>query len=219
MYEADATDAENNFHGGGKTWLLDASIDEKTFSTDPDTNNFEAGQIITLLNFDTENNTSEYALNIYVGTDEDMDGVIDDFETGDGTEASEGSSPDLDDSDGDGLPDSVEDKNRNGIWDKDDNETSAYLADSDEDGLDDWFEVRGDETYENDFDTNPLEADTDGDGLPDGDEDANHNGVWEGYLRETSPLLADSDGDGINDDKDDCPSIYNPGQEDFYCQE
>ena len=30
--------------------------------------------------------------------------------------------------------------------------------------------------------------------------------------------LTDSDGDGIADNIDTCPTIYNPGQESWYCQ-
>ena len=40
--------------------------------------------------------------------------------------------------------------------------------------------------------------DTDGDGLLDGEEDANHDGVWD-VGSETNPCDADTDGDGMDD--------------------
>ena len=61
--------------------------------------------------------------------------------------------------------------------------------DSDGDGLSD--------SLENSWCTNPLDVDSDNDGIPDGVEDANHNGmVDEG---ETDPCNADTDGDGTQD--------------------
>jgi YD repeat-containing protein len=45
--------------------------------------------------------------------------------------------------------------------------------------------------------TDPYDADTDDDGIPDGDEDANHNGQVD--PGETDPCNPDTDGDGIQD--------------------
>lgn len=172
---------------------------------------------ISALTQDDEGNTSEFALNTSLGVDGDADGIIDALETGTGAAADESSSPTSVDTDGDGLPDSVEDRNKNGLCDQDLGETCAYLADTDGDGVSDWAETHGDGMYDPGYDTNPLSADTDGDGIPDGDEDKNHNGIWDGYLKETSPLLKDSDGDGRPDNNDICPSIPNPGQEPWFC--
>ena len=122
------------------------------------------------------------------------------------------------DTDGDGLPDPVEDLNRNGVWEPERGETSAFERDTDGDGLSDAAETHGDGIYHPGIDTDPLKTDSDGDGLPDGQEDANDNGVWDGYLGETSPHLADSDGDHHPDNEDNCPAIANPGQEPWYCQ-
>jgi outer membrane protein OmpA-like peptidoglycan-associated protein len=103
------------------------------------------------------------------------------------------------DSDLDGLPDGIEDANRNG----------DYNFDRDEDGV---FEPdEGDET-------DPLSADTDGDGLPDGleidaygsdpymqdsDADSLLDGEEHSLRRSTrdclEPAVADSDYDGLDD--------------------
>ena len=113
------------------------------------------------------------------------------------------------DTDGDGLPDSVEralgldptkpDTNGNGVLDGNEDYdgdglsnlaeiilgTDPKRADTDGDGLSDGAEV-----YQ--YGTNPLKVDTDMDGLSDGDE----------IKRGTNPLLADSDGDGWNDESE-----------------
>ena len=47
--------------------------------------------------------------------------------------------------------------------------------------------------------TDPTNPDTDGDGVPDGVEDANHNGAYEPELGETSPLVNDAGHDGGGD--------------------
>lgn len=205
-------------YGGGNSHYGDFDLSGMTYSVTPDVVALPTGQVMTTLTFDDEGNTSEYAMNIEVGFDADLDGIVDQYEQGDGTPSSGGSRDDNPDSDSDGLPDSAEDHNRNGIWDQELGETCAYNSDSDRDGLSDWAEVRGDGVYDEGFDTDPLDGDTDADGLADGAEDANQNGVWEGYLGETSPLLTDSDDDGDADNGDNCPVIYNPGQESWYCQ-
>ncbi|MEP7219113.1 MAG: hypothetical protein ABI876_09365 [Bacteroidota bacterium] len=80
------------------------------------------------------------------------------------------------DSDGDGIPDGVE----NSITHTDPNN-----ADTDGDGLSDGLEV-------NTYKTNPLVSDSDGDGLSDGQEILTPG-------RRTDPLRADTDEDGISD--------------------
>jgi hypothetical protein len=110
-------------------------------------------------------------------------------------EATLGTDPFDLDSDDDGIPDGVEDANRNGLVDPD--ETNPAQRDSDGDGLTDGVErgltsgvgdpdgegpLRATEPtlFTADADpastTSPLLADTDGDGIGDGQEDANRNG-------------------------------------------
>ena len=124
------------------------------------------------------------------------------------------------DSDGDGLPDHVEQHgwlvtveltNRDGVFDRratqDRDVTSDPLnADTDGDGLDDFTE--------RELATDPRNADTDGDGLSDErefnlhfsnpvDQDTDEDQL-DDYLEvtfyKTSPILEDTDGDGLNDD-------------------
>jgi YD repeat-containing protein len=99
------------------------------------------------------------------------------------------------DSDDDGIPDGLEDKNRNGIVDP--GETDPCNPDTDGDGIQDGTELgyttpvpdpdgpgpmKGTDIaiFQPDLDpattTNPLLKDTDGDGIDDGVEDANRNG-------------------------------------------
>jgi|GEM_PF-3793988 len=91
------------------------------------------------------------------------------------------------DTDGDGLKDGDEDKNRNGRFDAE--ETDPLKADTDEDGLKDGTEIASG--------LDPLDLDSDNDGLGDGMEDANHNGRVDGG--ELSPKKFDSDSDGLSD--------------------
>lgn len=203
-------------HGGGEIFYGSSVVSHQSFRIGPDDHfqSFEDQQVTTLT-FDERDNTSEFSLNVLAGSDHDLDGIVDSLEMGDGTPGSHGSSSTLTDSDGDGLPDSVEDANRNGRWDPELGETSAYNSDTDGDGLSDWTETHGDGHYDIGIDTDPLNPDTDLDGLRDGDEDRNGNGVWD--TDETSPLIPDSDGDGIIDSRDNCPGIPNPGQEPWFC--
>lgn len=203
-------------HGGGDFFLTDAAIQDWNFEIPVAI--LKTGDWTTTLTFDGNANTSEFSLNLPVHADEDLDGVVDFLEKGDGTPASGGSFSREADSDKDSLPDPVEDRNRNGVWDRHLGETSSYNPDSDNDLLSDWAEVHGDGVYDAGTDTNPLDPDTDGDGLLDGQEDANGNGIWDGYLGESSPLLIDSDADGFADSVDTCKVIFNPGQEPWYCE-
>jgi MYXO-CTERM domain-containing protein len=103
------------------------------------------------------------------------------------------------DSDADGLADGAEDANRdgqvnfdpnsNGVFEPGDGEeTDPANADTDQDGLDDGWEL-------NAYDTDPYVPDTDQDGLLDGEEHQLRRSTH-GCL---DPALADSDFDGLDD--------------------
>lgn len=100
------------------------------------------------------------------------------------TEPANPTSPVLADTDGDGIPDGVEDANQNGH--RGAGETNPASTDSDGDGLSDYDEI-------NTHGTHPAKADTDGDGLPDGLEIA--NGL--------DPNNPDTDGDACLDGDED----------------
>jgi hypothetical protein len=70
------------------------------------------------------------------------------------------------DSDGDGIPDRVEDANENGM--RDPGETDRFLADSDGDALPDGVEDANRNGKVDEGETSPLNADSDGDFRPDG---------------------------------------------------
>ena len=110
------------------------------------------------------------------------------------------------DTDGDGIPDGIEDWNRNGWVDGD----GAIIQPGWDPWLDrDWPDGEWDALW---TETDPNQADTDGDGLTDGfgeDKnfdgwiagDVNSNRVWEAgeQWTETDPLNPDTDGDGLPD--------------------
>ena len=115
-----------------------------------------------------------------------------------------------DDTDGDGLRDAAEDRDRNGRFD--DGETDPDDADTDDDGLADGVEDANQNGMRDDGETDPTLADTDGDGLQDGTE----AGVTEGgpdtadtFIPDsdpdstTDPTVADTDGDGLPDGVED----------------
>ena len=129
---------------------------------------------------------------------------------GDRTKLLEGSTtdPSNPDSDWDGIPDGVEDANRNGWVDGDGEglpvDWNPYLARSWPNG-----EIDPGETW---LETDPNNSDTDGDGANDGysedknfnglvDGDSNSNRLWESgeVWTETDPLNFDTDGDGLPD--------------------
>ena len=160
-----------------------------------------------------ETNTGKFASWTDTGTDPnnadtDGDGLLD------GAELEEhDSNPFKPDSDDDGLPDGWEvkyelDHNDDGSTDPDSGpdgdpdedglinkveltkNTNPWLADSDEDELDDIVETNtGIFVSDTDTGTDPSNADTDGDGLKDGAE----------FEAETNPFVADTDGDGLPD--------------------
>ncbi|MCK4410052.1 MAG: hypothetical protein KAW67_08200, partial [Candidatus Eisenbacteria sp.] len=125
--------------------------------------------------------------------DSDGDGLPDFYEAKHGIHgdvADEGS-----DWDGDGLLDTEEDVNLNGIVDV--GETDPANWDTDGDGISDGIEGLVDSAEDEDDLINALDLDSDGDFIPDGEEDLNGNGVQD--TGETNWLVADSDGDGLID--------------------
>ena len=134
--------------------------------------------------------------------DTDGDGLGDGLELGknpDGSPIPEANKTDplKPDTDGDGLDDGVEDANKNGVYDKNDQDPAQG-------------------------ETDPTNADTDGDTLQDGWTDKNNNGAWdpgEGEDRngngkrdsgETDPRLADTDGGGERDDSEELKTKHDP---------
>lgn len=107
--------------------------------------------------------------------------------------------PRLVDSDGDGIGDGVEDRNKDGTVDP--GESDPRRSDSDGDGLADGLEDQNRDGRRDAGETDPSRADSDEDGLDDGVEDANRNGATE--AGETDPRRADSDGDGLKDGAED----------------
>ncbi|MDX6766432.1 MAG: alpha-amylase family glycosyl hydrolase [Candidatus Methylacidiphilales bacterium] len=119
------------------------------------------------------------------------------------------------DTDGDGLPDGIEDANRNG-WTDGDGKTLPLTATRTQyatarPNAGDWPNGIID-SFETWTETSPVKADSDGDGLVDGyGEDKNANGLINGDTdldrvydageawTETDPLKADTDGDGLPD--------------------
>ena len=115
--------------------------------------------------------------------DSDGDGLSDAFERTTCTQPQDA------DTDDDGIPDGVEDADRNGVWDA--GETDPCDMDTDGDGIQDGTELgytpadTGPDTdtgiFRPDLDpgttTLALDADSDGDGWADGEEDTNGNGL------------------------------------------
>ena len=96
------------------------------------------------------------------------------------------------DTDNDGLPDTIEDTNQNGIVDI--GETDPNNPDTDGDGLSDGFEDANYNGLVDNNETDPRNFDSDGDGLNDG---------LEVNILGTNPTLADSDSNGILDGDED----------------
>jgi len=115
------------------------------------------------------------------------------------------------DTDNDGLPDGVEDADRNGWVDGDGHSMSPSEGKSVRPNVGDWPDGKI-ESWETWTETDPNNWDTDQDGASDGygedvnlngriDGDTNSNRVWTaGELwQETDPLKTDTDGDGLPD--------------------
>jgi hypothetical protein len=118
------------------------------------------------------------------------------------------------DTDGDGVGDGCEDKNRDGV--RASNEMDPNNPDTDGDGIPDGLEDANKNGRFEPGETNALRPDTDMDGIPDGVEDRDHDGVvdpwvdtngngcWDpGEPGESNPRKADSDNDGLVDNSED----------------
>jgi uncharacterized repeat protein (TIGR01451 family)/MYXO-CTERM domain-containing protein len=101
------------------------------------------------------------------------------------------------DTDGDGIPDDVEDKNGNGKVDP--GETDPTKRDTDGDGLDDGVEDANKNGKVDPGETDPTKRDTDGDGLVDGWVDKNGDG------KRTRDEGEDLNGNGKVDDNETDP--------------
>ena len=134
-------------------------------------------------------------------TDTDEDGIPDLVEDrdGDGVVDADETDPADADSDDDGIPDGVEDRDQDGIVDAD--ETDPLDPDSDDDGIEDGIEDSDHDGVVDLEESDPLRLDSDDDGIEDGIEDGNHNGRID--LGELNPRDPDSDGDGIPDGVED----------------
>ncbi|MDZ7758843.1 MAG: IPTL-CTERM sorting domain-containing protein [Desulfovermiculus sp.] len=130
------------------------------------------------------------------------------------------------DTDGDQLPDGVEDTNLNGYLDP--GETDIFDTDTDDDGIDDGVEDSNQNGQVDSGETDPSLIDTDGDGIQDGTEIGLINSdvgsdtdlaIFQEDLDPTSttdPLDADSDDDGILDGEEDANNNgrVDPGETD-----
>ena len=120
------------------------------------------------------------------------------------------------DTDGDGIGDGCEDRNRDGL--REANEEDPRNPDTDGDDIPDGLEDTNKNGRFDPGETSAIRADTDYDGIPDGVEDWNHNGIVDAWIDvdgdscftagvdipgETDPRRIDSDRDGIPDNVED----------------
>ena len=101
--------------------------------------------------------------------------------------------------DNDGIPDALEDVNKNCVADP--GETDADNSDTDGDGLNDGLEDRNKNGQKDPEESDPRTQDTDFDTIPDGIEDKNQNGLKDS--NESAAYDDDSDDDGIKDNRED----------------
>jgi len=131
--------------------------------------------------------------------DSDDDGILDGTEVN-GENPTDPNDPDTDD---DGCTDGFEDSNFNGAFEPALGESNPNVVDTDADGIDDCTEQTGSNP------TDPNDDDSDDDGLKDGEEDTNQNGDFEPGIGETDPNNPDTDSGGVND-KDEVDNGFDP---------
>ncbi|MHA8050405.1 Ig-like domain-containing protein, partial [Aquirufa sp. ROCK-SH2] len=131
--------------------------------------------------------------------DSDGDGIPDSIEKGTGTTPV--------DTDGDGTPDYLDtDSDGDGIPDSVEKGTGTTPVDTDGDGTPDYLDTDSDndgilDSVEKGTGTTPL--DTDGDGIPDyRDTDSDNDGIPDSVEKGTGTTPLDTDGDGIPDYRD-----------------
>ncbi|MEC8444024.1 MAG: hypothetical protein VXZ05_07445, partial [Pseudomonadota bacterium] len=229
-----ATDGEEALTDSDNDGVIDA-LESSLSDTDSDGVNDQLDSANTDPNNDSDGDGINNAAETLAGTDPldsasvpsdlDGDGIPDGQDSdidGDGVsnsdEVTNGTNPNLADTDADGTPDGTE-----GLTDSDLDGTidalESTLTDTDSDGVNDQLDAANTDP-DNDSDgdgvgnaaetlagTDPLNsasvpADLDGDGIPDTqDSDIDGDGVSndDETTNGTNPLLADTDGDGIND--------------------
>ena len=99
------------------------------------------------------------------------------------------------DTDGDNIPDGVEDTDLDGVVDAE--ETDPTDPDTDNDNIPDGVEDTDQDGVVDPGESDPSDMDTDDDGLNDGFEDADQDGIVD--PTETDPADADTDNDGLTD--------------------
>lgn len=147
-------------------------------------------------------------------TDLDGDGVPNTVEdaNGNGIVDAGETDPRDNDTDNDGIGDGIEDSDHDGTVDP--GETDPTKPDTDNDGITDGVEDADRDGNVDAGETDPTNPDTDGDGVPDGIEDTNANGTVD--AGESDPRNADSDGDGLADGIEDrnANGMVDPGETD-----
>lgn len=108
--------------------------------------------------------------------------------------------PEQADTDGDGLNDGIEDRNKNGQVDPE--ESDPRTQDTDNDTITDDKEDLNGNGLRDSNESATYSDDTDGDGIKDNLEDKNRNGVWD-EGSETKAYDQDTDFDGVNDGVED----------------
>lgn len=101
----------------------------------------------------------------------------------------------LEDTDGDGLFDIVEDRNQNGIMDE--GETSIYMKDSDGDGIPDGDEDQNRNGIWDENETDPTCVDSDGDGIWDGADISPVPAFGKQIITRIEPLEAFAEGGSV----------------------
>ncbi|PIR20509.1 MAG: hypothetical protein COV45_05545 [Deltaproteobacteria bacterium CG11_big_fil_rev_8_21_14_0_20_47_16] len=194
----DPTNADTDGDGlfdGAEDWNWDGTVttdkDGIALETDPNNSDSDADG---LLDGDEDKNNNGVVDKDEASpllSDSDHDGVTDH------QEVRNGENPTNCDSDGDGLPDGIEDNQTVTI------PSSGCLG-----------APVGGVNYKYPSVMNSHSRDSDGDGLPDGEEDANHNG-WLDPM-ESDPSTPDTDNDGIDDYVESTGDTDHDGIPDFY---